>query len=116
MDNLFIKYMSERSGKSVHKSGELENVGPVITISRPYGCDGERIAQKLSLALSDFVKQKGDSSEWKLISKEILENSAKELKLAPSLIDLEREFRLKGIMDHITLFFSNDFYPSDRSL
>ena len=116
MDNLFIKYMSERTNKPVKSDGNVENPGPVITISRPYGCSGERIASKVAHALSEITRTQADSIEWRLISKEILETSAKELKLAPNLVDEMKEYRLKGVMDHLTLFFSTDFYPSDSKV
>ncbi len=116
MDNLFIKYMSERAKKPVKSDGNVENPGPVITISRPYGCSGERIASKLSHALTELSKTQSEQFEWRLISKEILETSAKELKLAPNLVDEMKEYRLKGVMDHLTLFFSTDFYPSDSKV
>ena len=116
MDNLFIKYMSERAKKPVKSDGNVENLGPVITISRPYGCAGERIALKLTKALTELSKVQSEQYEWRFISKEILEMSAKELKLAPNLVDEKKEYRLKGVMDHLTLFFSTDFYPSDSKV
>ena len=116
MDNLFIKYMSDRAKKPVLNDGNVENPGPVITISRQYGCPGERIAAKLAQALSAVVQGNENPLEWRWISKEILEDSAKQLKLAPSLANDIKEYRLHSFMDHLTLFFSNDFYPSDTKV
>ena len=114
MENLFIKYMSERnSNANVPKEDYL---GPVITISRQYGCPGDRICEKLSQTLSVTFKENEQPKEWKWISKEILEESAKELKLTPSLVNDLLEYKSHGFMDHLTLFFSTGFYPSDTKV
>lgn len=116
MENLFIKYMTGRGSKTTsHKEGE-EHQGPVITISRQFGCPAERICEKLAQALSVTFKENKSPEEWKWISKEILEESAKELKLAPSLVNDLKEYKLHGFMDHLTLFFSTGFYPSDTKV
>lgn len=116
MDNLFIKYMNERGNKLVKHDRSAESQGPVITISRQFGCPGERISAKLAQALSSVVKGNENPVEWRWLSKEILEGSAQELKLTPSLINDIKEYKLHSFMDHLTLFFSNDFYPSDSKV
>lgn len=114
MENLFIKYMSGRLATSV--SPKEEHLGPVITISRQYGCPGDRICAKLAQSLSVTFKENEQPEEWKWISKEILEESAKELKLTPTSINDLQEYKLHGFMDHLTLFFSTGFYPSDTKV
>ena len=116
MDNLFIKYMSERAKKAVSTDGNVDSSGPVITISRQYGCPAERISEKLVKVLSKRASVNQGSLEWRLISKEIIEDSAKQLKLTPSLVSDLKEYKSRGFMDHLTMFFSEGFYTRDSQI
>jgi len=55
--------------------------GPVITISREYGCGATIITRKLVQVLSST------QNSWRYISKEILYDSARELNLSPGDIE-----------------------------
>lgn len=116
MENLFIKYMRERTGKK--KSPAKDNVipGPVITISREYGCPGRRIAQLLAETLTEKNRRLGIEKEWSWISKEIIEKSAKELKLTPSLIQDLSDYKRNSFFENLALFFSEDYYPGDAKI
>lgn len=116
MDNLFIKYMSERAKKAVSTDGNVENPGPVITISRQFGCPAERISEKLVRVLSRRAQDSEGPSEWRLISKEIIEDSAKQLKLTPTLVNDLKEYKSRSFMDHLTMFFSEGFYTRDSQI
>lgn len=113
MDNLFIKYMSERTGRKKPRSPVMSGFGPVITISREYGCPGRRVAQLLSETLTSKTKRLGREVKWKWISKEIIEESARELKLSPELVQDLSDQRTSGFFDNLALFFSDKFYPGD---
>ncbi|MFO8000612.1 MAG: cytidylate kinase-like family protein [Marinilabilia sp.] len=113
MDNLFLKYMRERTGRKKGPGPSFESPGPVITISREYGCPGRRIARKLSETLTAKNKALGNSREWRWISKEIIEESARELKLSPSLMQDLSEYKERGFFENLALFFSDEYYPSD---
>ncbi|MDG5799913.1 cytidylate kinase-like family protein [Marinilabiliaceae bacterium ANBcel2] len=113
MDNLFLKYMKERTGKPKRKSPKFNAPGPVITISREYGCPGRKIARKLSDVLTEKNRRLGKDKEWKWISKEIIEESARELKLSPTLIKDLSDYRTRGFFENLALFFSDEFYPGD---
>lgn len=113
MDNLFLKYMRERTGKRKSSGLDFYAPGPVITISREYGCPGRRIARKLSETLSEKNRRLGREVEWRWISKEIIEESARELKLSPSLIQDLSDYRTRGFFENLALFFSDEFYPGD---
>lgn len=116
MDNLFLKYMSERAGK--RKSPVPTNVipGPVITISREYGCPGKRIAEKLSEVLTKKSEELGYNKEWRWISKEILEKSAKELKLSSDMLKQLSDYRHSSFFKDLALFFSEEYYPGDAKI
>jgi len=113
MDNLFLKYMRERSGKRKSTGPNFHAPGPVITISRDYGCPGRRIARKMAETLSEKNRRMGRETEWKWISKEIIEESARKLKLSPTLIQDLSDYRTRGFFENLTLFFSDEFYPGD---
>lgn len=59
--------------------------GPVITISREFGCEAHSLSQKLCESLDKLTKKQRPRAKikWKFISKEILEKSAHELDLRP---------------------------------
>jgi cytidylate kinase len=113
MDNLFLKYMRERTGKRKSSGPDFYAPGPVITISRDYGCPGRRIARRLSETLTEKNTRLGRTQEWKWISKEIIEESARELKLSPTLIQDLSDYRTRGFFENLALFFSDEFYPGD---
>lgn len=113
MENLFLQYMSERSEKPKRFEKEMPHNKPVITISREYGCPGERIAERLADTLMKKNQASGGTDNWQWISKEIIERSAQKLKMTPALL---RELSKKteaSFFDGLTMFFSDMFYPSD---
>ena len=63
-------------------NSEKNRPGPVITISRQFGCEGTLVARKLIQHLNDYPHNYQEP--WKYISKEVLYDSAKELSLSPN--------------------------------
>lgn len=108
--------MNEREGKKEAPKRSSTNPGPVITISREYGCHGKRIAQKLAELLTAKSFANGESKTWRWISKEILEESAKELKLSSSLVKELSDYKHSSFFKDLALFFSEDFYPGDATI
>ena len=112
MENLFLKYLKERSG---HKKGSItapvyRSPGPVITISREYGSRGMAIAEKLTKVINERNTRLGVGQVWRFISKEILEQAARELNMTPELIESLSFNTQNDVFDNLTMFFSNDFY------
>lgn len=64
-------------------SGEKQALGPVITMSRECGCQANYIATKLTRILTgyNYLSESKSGVEWKVISKEILDLAARELKM-----------------------------------
>ncbi len=116
MDNLFLKYMGAREGKQEKPAKKVGIPGPVITISREYGCHGKRIAEKLADILTAKSKASGENKQWRWISKEILEQSAKELKLSSSLVKELSDYKHSSFFKDLALFFSEDFYPGNATI
>lgn len=112
MENILISYMNSRLlGKDFQQP--CRKRGPVITISRETGCPGDSVAANLERELNklNFCDGKG---HWKTISREILEESAKELNLHPDKIRYVFESGHKSTMDEIVGALSSRYYKSDR--
>ena len=78
MSNILINYMKNRfKYESVSPTKKHLKAGPVITISREYGCPAKQIADKLSTELNriEFENYSKNKRHW--IIKEILDESAK---------------------------------------
>jgi cytidylate kinase len=108
-----IKYMSDRLQEDL---GKVKEPGPVITISREYGCPAKRIAQKLTEELTRKMFVKGKDIEWRYITKEIMSESAKELELNPAKIQYVFKYEQKGLLDDILTSHSTKYYKSDRRI
>ncbi|HLW07901.1 MAG TPA: cytidylate kinase-like family protein [Marinilabiliaceae bacterium] len=115
MENLFLKYMLEQDKRRSLKK-KLDFSGPVITISREHGCPATHIAESLSEALTKRNIIIGKDLPWKWISKEIIEESAKELRLSPDLTKDLTDYKARGFFENLALFFSDEFYPSDAKI
>lgn len=105
MGNLFIEYMSKVSKTN---ENDIKEEGPVITISRQYGCYATEIAKLLSERLS-----KDSNSEWDYITKEILEESANRLNVNEKEISHVFGADTKGFLGNLVLSFSGKKYTSE---
>lgn len=116
MDNLFFKYMKERIGQ--RKAVDTSNLalGPVMTISREYGCPALDIAIELAKTLTEKNRDFGIEKEWRVVSKEIIEESARELKLSPSLIHDLSDYKHNSFFENLALFFSDNYYPGNTKV
>jgi cytidylate kinase len=72
------QYMKERDGLNV----PVKKPGPYITISREFGCKGDRLAKKLLKR----IEERTDDT-WKYLSKHIIEESAEELRLTSDRVE-----------------------------
>lgn len=108
-----IKYMSDRLQQENDKQKEP---GPVITMSREYGCPSKIIAEKICEELTKKMYVKGIDRKWKYVTKEIMHESAKQLDVDPSKIKYVFDYEQKGIIDDILSAHSNKYYKSDRRI
>ncbi|MBN1115708.1 MAG: cytidylate kinase-like family protein [Bacteroidales bacterium] len=109
-----LKYMSNRLKED---EGGSEESGPIVTISRLYGCP----AKKVAIGLSEKLNQKNLAAgkitqKWKFITKEILSESARELEMAPKQIKYIFDYEQKSIIDDILSSHSLKYYKSDRKI
>lgn len=111
MKNSLLSYMNKRFGEVAKKNHHTAQLpGPVITISREVGCGGSKIARKLANSLNEFIICK----RWQVISKEVLQNSAKELKLEQHKVDRLFSQTEHSTFDEILEAFNVKTYKSDR--
>lgn len=85
--------------------------GPVITLSRQFGCYATEIALMLTAKLN---AEKPETSEsWNLVSKEIIEDAALKLETTPK--DIEHIFGAeeKSFLGDLITSFSSKKYSSD---
>jgi len=116
MENLFLKYMSDKSDFIKSHDDSLFYNKPIITISREYGCPGEQIAQSLGDTLTKKNHINGGEIDWKWLSKEIIEDAAHKLKLTPSLTRELSKQKERGFFENIALFFSDEYYPREGKI
>lgn len=114
MKNILTNYMRSRMERKTIQEMHVD-YGPVVTISRAYGCPGKIVAQDLALNLNKRLIGT-QSRHWKWISKEILEESARELKLNKYMIKEAVNANEKGIMDDMIISLAHKFYPSDAKV
>lgn len=112
MKNVLADYMRSRMEKKTTITS-LEEVGPVVTISREYGCPSKVVAQDLCIKLNKICARKHKSQSWRWISKEILEESAKELKLDKSFVKKAVNAYEKGLMNDMIRSLSSRYYPGN---
>lgn len=89
--------------------------GPVITISRELGCPAKRIAGCLTENLNK-VEGQPKKHPWRWISKEILQESAKELQVDSHQIQHVFDYKSRGVLEDLLLAQSKDYYKSDLKI
>jgi len=101
-----------------YKEDPAKNIfpGPVVTISREVGCPAKKVASDLSDNLNKLKKAKGKEHPWRWISKEILMESARELKVDSSQIQHVFEYKHRGVLEDLLLAQSKDYYKSDLKI
>jgi len=107
------KYLTEQYQRTIAKGQEP---GPVITISRQYGCSAKEYASLLGERLNELKKDQSEKTEWNWINKEIFVKTARELNLKESRILHVFEGQKKGLIESIILSTSEKYYTSDMAI
>ncbi|MCK3684809.1 cytidylate kinase-like family protein [Maribellus sp. YY47] len=113
MGNSLMNYLNSRlkEEKSFQK-GHVGDAGPVITISREVGCNGLKLANLLAIELN---KQRM-LADWKVLSKEIFYESARELNLAPEKILKALKKEDSYTFEQILTAFGEKRYKSEAKI
>lgn len=107
------KYVSERI---MEEEGKARDPGPVITLSREYGCPAKIIACRLAEELTRKLTSKGQEIKWKFITKEIMAESAKALEIDPEKIKYVFEYERRGLVDDIISAQFSKYYISTKKI
>jgi cytidylate kinase len=101
-----------------YKEDPAKNIypGPVITISRELGCPAKGIASSLTKRLNTLKRVNAKEHPWRWISKEILQESARELEVDSSQIQHVFDYKSRGVLEDILLAQSKDYYKSDHKI
>ena len=103
------KRLHEKEAK--YQSANTQN-GPVICISREVGCGGVNFARLLAAELDKQYLSK----KWRVISKEILEESARELDMDTNKLRNYLKEGERTMFDDILNAFSEKRFKSDRKI
>jgi cytidylate kinase len=113
MNNTMMVYLNKRLHQNDQKyPSSSKEPGPVICISREVGCGGVNLARLLAAELDKqtFCKK------WRVISKEILEESARELDMDPNKLKSFLKEGDRNMFDDILNAFSEKRYKSERKI
>jgi cytidylate kinase len=112
MSNALLSYLNKRLGNETPIGETVGPPGPVITISREVGCNGVKLAHKIAKRLNN----KNLDKDWKVLSKEVFHESARELDVEPERV--QRIFRQSDryVFNEILDAFSNRKHKSDKQI
>lgn len=111
MKNYLLSYLNKRMvEEQKEKVPFVKQAGPVITVSREVGCGGLQLCHQLETELNKSVYCK----KWQVISKEVLSESANELKVAPEKVERLLKLNQHFAFDEILSAFTDKYYKSSR--
>lgn len=113
MGNLFLHYMHERVRRE--KDHVIPEPGPVITISREYGCYGKQVALQLVEKINSQITST-DTPPWIAISHQVLQDAATSLRATPKEISHIFGAQEKSIYGDLVSIFSKDKYYSNHQI
>jgi len=113
MGNSLMNYLNKRlHDENSFAKGNLNMAGPVITISREVGCNGLKFANLLAAQLNKQTTM----LSWKVLSKEIFYESAKELDLDPEFVRQTLKKSDHYTFEQILKAFSDKRYKSEEKI
>src|SRR5680860_1491647 len=112
MSNSLLVYLNKRMNENQLSKKNVSDAGPVITISREVGCNGLKLARLIATRLNN----QNLSSDWRVLSKEIFYESAKELNMEPERIRKMFKHSDKYTFEEIIKAFNDKNYKSERKI
>lgn len=114
MSNALMGYLNKRlKEEEAFDKDNWSTAGPVITISREVGCNGLKLANLIAERLNSKSKI---SKNWRVLSKEIFQQSAEELDMQPEHVRRVFKQSDKYVFDEILKAFSNRSFKSERKI
>jgi cytidylate kinase len=108
-----LQFIESRLKENTHKE---EIAGPVITISREYGCPGYILGNKLAETFSSLNSIKGGQTEWKALNREILTQAANEIHLPPAMVDRVIHLKPHSVIEDLFSSFTDHYVPNDFAI
>jgi len=110
--NFLLKYLDARFIGELNEP-PAKHHGMVVTMSRDTGCDGMPILEDVMKGLNAELKGISKKHPWHIVSKEIFEARAKQLKINVDIFDKLESKKDKSFVEEILSSFSKESYPSD---
>ena len=108
-----ININKQIKNRNLNKAEFAKEPGPVITISRQYGCSGKDFAMQLVKKINSINKVEHD---WTWINKEVFVGTAEALNLKKEKILHIFEGKAINTIDSIMLCGDEDYYKSDTEI
>jgi cytidylate kinase len=112
MSNALLEYLNNRLGNHKVYSDGKEIPGPLITISRQVGCNGVKLANKIAANLN----KKHYGPDWRVLSKEIFFESARELNMDPDQVKRYFKYFDSYTLNDVLNAFGNRKFKSERKI
>ncbi len=112
MGNSLLVYLNKRISDEKTQKKAGSTAGPVITISREVGCNGIKLAKLIAPRLNTYKP----NAEWRVLSKEVFYESARELNMEPEKIRKTFKQSDKYTFEEILKAFSDKSYKSERKI
>lgn len=112
MSNALLEYLNKRFQANRTYISEFKIPGPVITISREVGCNGVDTARKVA----ERLNRRHLRQEWKVLSKEIFYESAKELDMEPEKVISVFKYPGGSSMKDILNAFGTKKFKSEKKV
>jgi cytidylate kinase len=111
MENILLDYLKNSFPETDARKRWMS--GPVVTISREFGCPSKVVAQMLTELLNSR-KATGSRHSWQFINKEIVEQAARELELNTNEVHFMLNSGNRGLLSDVLASFTNAYVSTPR--
>ncbi|MCK9422006.1 MAG: cytidylate kinase-like family protein [Bacteroidales bacterium] len=111
MENLLREYIERALREPEVK--QLTASGPVVTISREFGCPSKPVGQLLTETINK-QRESDQSPRWRFINKELVESAARELDLQTNELNYFMSSVGKGLVEDLLVSFTPGYVSSHR--
>ena len=112
MSNALLEYLNKRLEHNNLFDHKKKIPGPLITISREVGCNGVKLAHKITARLN----KRHLGPNWKVLSKEVFFQSAKELDMKPDEVRRVFKYSENYTLTDILNAFGHKKFKSERKV
>lgn len=117
MPDVLFNYLNKRLEEASGNAPDpVKESGPVLTISRESGCSGQKLSIRLANELTQWNHDHGIEKEWKYISKELLEQAARELEVSPAEIAYVFKYNERNMLGDIFASYASKYYKSEKQI